>query len=297
MKLFHYIRKSVGFVSWFKKFSFMVSHFARQEKRIKSFASDGLTELDKAFRKNGCAVTISPLSVYENLLTLSHPYFDRLASDRKRSSDIGRAFERSRSYARRDESSALFECIERVFEEAGVLDTASGYLGRQAKLVDVNPQINDSSDDFWRREFPDIEGGLPPCAYFHRDASGGDIKVIMYMTDVGIDNGPFSYVLGSHTMPLNKFYDHVSEANDSNGLSSTDPKSRKAFSSLPSPLRHKGSFGNDILDDSELSKLIKDSTWQITAQKGAILMFDTKGIHRGGMVITGERRVITCVIS
>ena len=183
-----------------------------------------------------------------------------------------------------------------MFKDAGIIDTASAYLGRQVKLIDVNPQINDPSDDFWKKEFPDIKGDLPSCAYFHRDASGGDIKVIIYMSDVGHENGAFGYVLGSHMMPLKKSYDHVSEANDSNGLAATDPKSRRIFSSLPALLRLKGSFGNDVLDDSELAKLIGDSKWQITADKGAIVMFDTKGIHRGGMVTSGERQVITCVI-
>ena len=79
-------------------------------------------------------------------------------------------------------------------------------------------------------------------------------------------------------------------------MAATDPKSRRIFSSLPALLRLKGSFGNDVLDDSELAKLIGDSKWQITADKGAIVMFDTKGIHRGGMVTSGERQVITCVI-
>jgi hypothetical protein len=39
-----------------------------------------------------------------------------------------------------------------------------------------------------------------------------------------------------------------------------------------------------------------DGTWQVCAPKGSLVMFDTKGIHRGGLVENGERRVVTCIV-
>jgi hypothetical protein len=170
------------------------------------------------------------------------------------------------------------------------------YLGRRAQLVDVNPQVNDPSDDFWRTVFPDLHARLPASAYFHRDASGGDIKAIFYMTDVGPENGPFTYVLGSNHLRLKRLDDFICEANDSSGLSGTTSDARRKFAALPRLFRQKGSFGNDLPDDAPLSRTIQDSQWPITSKKGAIVLFDTKGTHRGGMVTAGERRVITCVL-
>jgi hypothetical protein len=50
------------------------------------------------------------------------------------------------------------------------------------------------------------------------------------------------------------------------------------------------------MDSDSLSRDIRDALWTITAPKGSIVMFDTKGVHRGGMVVEGQRRVITCVL-
>ena len=64
-----------------------------------------------------------------------------------------------------------------MLRDAGVIDAASLYLKKRCTVADVNPQINDATDDFWNRVFDDIEDmTLSSSAYFHRDASGGDVK-------------------------------------------------------------------------------------------------------------------------
>lgn len=257
----------------------------------------GLTPLDLAFRRQGVMALAMPSADFAQVEALSRANFEWLEQRRAATAGGERDFEASRSYARRDQASALFTEIERVFRESGVLATASAYLGREARLVDVNPQINDPSDDFWRRIFPDLPDMPRPFgAYFHRDASGGDIKAIIYMSDVGAEQGPFGYVVGSHRMPLDRGDDHVSEANDSNGMAGTGPANRRDFAALPPSLRHKGAFGNDLIDETPVAQAIRHSLWTITAPKGSIVMFDTKGVHRGSMVTQGERRVITCVV-
>lgn len=240
-------------------------------------------------------VTIPEARFAELQQTASHE-FERLA-ERRGTSNGQRRFEESRGQANRESQRDLFDAIEKTLKEAGVFDLASAYLGRKAALIDVNPQINDTSDSFWRDIFPDAGlKTLPPTAYCHRDASGGDLKAIIYMSDVGDRNGPFSYVVGSNRMRISRIDDLICEANDSNGLAGTDARSRARFAALPRRLRQKGSFGNDLTPDSELGREIGAGLWTITAGKGSIVLFDTKGIHRGGMVEDGERRVITCVV-
>lgn len=292
-----HIRKASGVSGWLEKTRVALSHlFQKHAGHNVALDVPGLTELDRSFRRQGCAVIAAPESAYQHLANLSRPNFERLEIRRAAQRDGARDFEASRSYARRDEAKALFEAIEALFTQSGVFDTAQAYLGRKIKLIDVNPQINDPSDDFWRRVFPDLQQPTPSCAYFHRDASGGDIKAIVYMSDVGPDNGPFGYVIGSHLMPLQRADDHVSEANDSNGMAGTGPENRRCFAALPEAWRHKGAFGNDVLDGTPLAEAIQGGLWAITGSKGSIVMFDTKGVHRGGMVVQGERRVITCVL-
>ena len=191
----------------------------------------------------------------------------------------------------------MFDAVEHLLTETGILLAASKYLKRDASLVDINPQINDITDNFWINIFTDLKNMiLPKAAYFHRDASGGDLKAIIYMTDVNDSNGPFTYSIGSQNMSISRFDDYTCETNDSSGFSGTSLSSREKFSMLPTFLQQKGSFGNDLRDDSILSNAIVDSAWSITGTKGSIVLFDTKGIHRGGMVREGERFVLTCVI-
>ena len=66
--------------------------------------------------------------------------------------------------------------------------------------------------------------------------------------------------------------------------------------SLPRLMRRKCAFGNDVRPGSEFAARILRSEWVILASRGHLVMFDTKGFHRGGMVTEGERAVITCVI-
>ena len=79
-------------------------------------------------------------------------------------------------------------------------------------------------------------------------------------------------------------------------MSGTDLEARKGFAALPRPLRRKCSFGNDLTDEDPVADRILRSEWSITGGRGTIVLFDTKGFHRGGMVQQGERVVLTCVL-
>lgn len=251
----------------------------------------------RLMERNGCLVLTMPEARIAAIEAASRADFDGLVARRGAKTNRRRDFEESRWQASRAERQDLFEQIDKALTESGTLGAASGYLGRPARLVDVNPQINDPSDGFWREVFPDTGiSEIPATAYFHRDASGGDLKAIFYLSEVGERNGPFSYVLGSNRMAVSKVDDLICEANDSNGLAGTDPRARRLFAALPRKLRQKCSFGNDLTEDSELGREIRAGLWAIKAPRGSIVLFDTKGVHRGGMVEQGERRVITCVI-
>ncbi|WP_370273998.1 phytanoyl-CoA dioxygenase family protein [Pseudooceanicola nitratireducens] len=248
--------------------------------------------------RDGCCVVKMDEHSYEGLHSISRVHFARLEERRAATAKGDRDFDESRSNVdAREHGNDLYDELNRLLEESGILAAASRYLGRKARLIDVNPQINDASDSFWRTIFPDLEDAkLPASAYYHRDASGGDLKAIFYMTDVGPENGPFSYVVGSNKLSMSRLDDLIAEANDHNGLSSTNPDARRRFAALPAKLRQKGAFGNDLEDDAQLAEQIRKGVWSITGPKGSIVLFDTKGVHRGGMVVEGHRYVITTVI-
>lgn len=251
----------------------------------------------RALAGDGVVVVTSSSAAIAPVEAASAGAFAKLEQARRARTGGKREFVESRFHANRRDETRLFATMEAFLAGAGILDAASEYIGRPAKLVDVNPQINDRSDSFWKDVFPDMDlPRLPKTAYFHRDASGGDLKAIVYLSDVQPSNGPFGFVLGSHRLPISRWGDFICEANDHNGLAHTDPISRRRFAALPARFRQKGAFGNDLPDEYPASREIVGATWSITGPKGSIVLFDTKGIHRGGMVEQGERRVITCVI-
>jgi hypothetical protein len=272
-----------------------ISNFLRPSRK-KAVADPG-HPIYRKFRDSGCLVSIMSDDQFDALVRCAEPEFEKLQARRDRNKQDKRAFDDSRATVSRRNNPEMYARIETIFEENGIMEVASKYLNRQVKLVDVNPQINDPSDRFWLDIFTDLGiPKIPDTAYFHRDASGGDLKAIIYMSDVNAENGPFNYVVGSNKIRLSKIDNLICEANDQNGLSGTDRQSRKTFSALPSKLRQKGSFGNDINDGSAFADCLLKSNWRITGQRGSVVLFDTKGVHRGGMIESGERRVITCVL-
>lgn len=269
---------------------------ALNPNRLRRSRGAPVNEIDAGLETGGVAVVVMPPKRLEELQALAAPFFERLQQRRGNGANR-REFDESRSTTGRRTAPDLYALIETIFAESGIAAAASRYVGRRVQLVDVNPQINDASDSFWRDIFEDLgERPLPRTAYCHRDASGGDLKVIIYCSEVGPRNGPFAYAVGSNRMAISAVDNLLCEANDHNGFSLTDPKSRARFAALPAKLRQKGTFGNDLDDESPQSRQIVASLWEITGPEGAMVMFDSKGIHRGGMVVEGERRVITCVL-
>ena len=241
-----------------------------------------------------CVVQIAPQHLSAVSAT-AQPLFDQLRRARGSKAEGGRDFDESRSSARRAANADLFAAVENMLQTSGILAGVSGYIGRRAALVDVNPQINDPSDDFWRRIFPDLPATERPASYFHRDASG-DIKAILYLSDVGPENGAFAYAAGSHRVRQGMLIDRIEETNDQSACSGTGPVNRARFAALPRVLQRKCSVGNDLLPGTEITRRLLGAEWSITAASGHIVLFDTKGFHRGGMVRQGERLVLTCVM-
>jgi hypothetical protein len=81
----------------------------------------------------------------------------------------------------------------------------------------------------------------------------------------------------------------VRRANDRALLSSPLLKWRRLFSALPVKFQKKARFGNDLLENSEeVSRLIEIEKC-FTSQDGDLIVFDDKGIHRGGLIDQGTR--------
>ena len=250
----------------------------------------------QALGLDGICVAAIDSAHFQAIALAVQPLIDDLHQARGARIGGGRGFEESRGVALRTANAELYNAVEKMFRDSGMLAGISKYLGCEARLADVNPQVNDASDDFWRRIFPDLPDESRPTPYFHRDASGGDIKAIVYLSDVGPDSGPFSYAIGSHRARGSTLVDWIEETNDQSGFSGTDAVARRRFSALPAVLRRKCAFGNDLTHGQPITQRILGAEWVVCADRGHVAVFDTKGFHRGGMVKSGARVVLTCII-
>jgi Phytanoyl-CoA dioxygenase (PhyH) len=190
-----------------------------------------------------------------------------------------------------------FAAVETVFNRYGIIEAASAYLGRPVGVKHVNAQINDPQFAFWKRQFPDTKLADPWGSYLHIDATYGMLKCAIYVHDIGPDGGPFCYVRGSQNAKVGWFEGMVRRTNDFCGVSGRKPEARRQFMALPAFLRKKAEFGADILDDSAEAERLREGHFSATSNFGNCILFDGNGIHRGGMVNQGERRVIFILLA
>lgn len=184
-----------------------------------------------------------------------------------------------------------------MLTRAGVVGGSRSYLGRPVTVAHLIPQINTPETDFWTGQFTDVGEPDPACNYCHVDTAWGITKMIVYLGEVGDGNGPFSYVRGSHRARDGFWGRLVRKANDYAGLSSTRAPMRRLFAALPRVLQRKAAFGPDVRDDHPMAGDLLRAEWRVTSDHGHGILFDPDGVHRGGMVREGQRRVIGVLLA
>lgn len=101
---------------------------------------------------------------------------------------------------------------------------------------------------------------------WHRDRPDRpELKILLYLTDVGIDNGPFQYYVKSHS-------------------------SSSVFGTV---VTKKFEYMQSRFTDEEIDQLGDKNLLTACAKKGTLLVADTRGIHRGMPITEGERYALT----
>lgn len=134
-------------------------------------------------------------------------------------------------------------------------------------------------------------------------------KLTIYLGDVGLEQGPFKYVIGSHKFERPEFrLTFFKEFDQEIRCSLTreiyyrplfsKQKYRSVFAQLPELLQGTSHFGDDILDDTPMSDSLLENELTVTSDKTNFFIFNgSRGIHRGGQVKTGERLVMYIGVS
>lgn len=191
-----------------------------------------------------------------------------------------------------DTETPIYRCISDILENLDIFALAKSYWGLDFRIHTVNLQINEATDGGIANVFPDLGLSPPPSYYAHMDTNVRSIKALIYLNEVTEENGPFRYVEGSHKADMSRFERCLRKASDLAGFDSTQPAARELFMALPSWLRRKANFGNDLLGETPETRHFFSRERLFTTQAGDFIVFDNHGIHRGAIFKSGERQMI-----
>lgn len=188
----------------------------------------------------------------------------------------------------------LWRTVDEAMREAGVYAITSAYFGAPAaKLRSLGVLVNQPDQDWANRLFRDLDVAAPPTAGFHIDSNGRCfIKGVLYLTDVGPEQGPFGLVTGSHRWDEGSLERVHRRAFDRSDLITRSLKKRRLFVSLPKALQVKAEFGGDMIPGSPEANALLDKEIVQLGPRGQLNLFDPEAIHRGGNVRSGERQVL-----
>lgn len=134
-----------------------------------------------------------------------------------------------------------------------------------------------------------IESGPAPkpVTPWHADASKPAqqhrIKFYWYLNDVGAENGAFGYVPGSH-----KLTDHVRHATNAKIQNYDEFRAVWREHDLPPDLAAlRTEIESHIVSNAE-----SDDRYTVAAKAATLIVFDERGLHRGGIVSEGHRSVL-----
>lgn len=202
------------------------------------------------------------------------------ALDKPKFRDMNRPLERK-------EQPAVYELVERAFKNLHVLDAASAYARRPMRVKKLFVQLNNARETRARYGVID-EAGLPPLKtdYWHIDSDiWPNVKVLMYLNDVGLDQGPLRYVPGSHR-DLPCFETVVRKTNDTLKLPTAQ------FLALPEELRMHALFGPYLTGQEPQAAGLLERERAVCGGGADVILFDNNGVHRGGFVRSGSRRIM-----
>lgn len=125
-------------------------------------------------------------------------------------------------------------------------------------------------------------GNLPSFeSFFHVDCWKHRVKAFLYLEDVGDDDGPLSYISGSHRglwrLPVESRLSRFLTVNAS------------GFSTTPS--RYLGCFWPHEIDLLKKSYGYAEIT--CTGKAGTLILFDARGLHRGEELRSQRRLILT----
>lgn len=208
----------------------------------------------------------------------------------------------------------IVRILNKEFHRNGVLDIVSDFMGFSYQVGGAALEVSVPNNLWWQNAQEGIDRP-PETLYAHLDESLKNPKAIVYLSDVGVKNGPTSYYPGIYeAMNLSALQEIIGRAIGT-GIGSLNNKLnsyykskyyqttgsikfREHFMRLPPELRFNSHFGWDVIPNSPLEKNMVESERFLISDKGAYIVFDgSRLVHRGGLITEGERIVLQLIFT
>lgn len=138
---------------------------------------------------------------------------------------------------------------------------------------------------------------------WHVDPVIKTLKIIVYLSDVTQNNGPFHYLKASHLLNdsiFDRVVMHAHRFTFSGKAGWTwfnDEANRRRFAALPGFLQKKNTIGADFIENWVMLDSKMDDIQTLKGPAGSAALFDPLGIHRGGQIENGERTALILIFS
>jgi hypothetical protein len=193
----------------------------------------------------------------------------------------------------------LWRSVDAMLREMEIYDVVAAFFGAgSARINSLAMFVNPANQDWASRPFRDIDLQAPPTAGFHIDSNGKCyLKGILYLSDVGPEQGPFGIVPESHLWGQGGVDRIRRRAFDRSPLISRSAEERQVFVSLPKDLQVKAEFGGDMVPGSAESDRLLQQELVSIGPRGLLSLFYPEAIHRGGNVSAGERHALQITLT
>jgi hypothetical protein len=202
-------------------------------------------------------------------------------------------------------SGGCWELITETLASAGFIDALALCYGYQMAPAYFTIVHSYPGETWYKGCYADADLPTGRCTYMHYDHADDMPKAIVYVGDVGPDNGPFSVVPGSNSWHPSysqglffKFLDRLGEE-IVRRKASYDPYHRPQFKDrefrtefvkLPRTLQGSSHFGDDVVDGTPLADFLIAREFRVTSDVANCMLFSGHStVHRGGLVESGER--------
>lgn len=211
-----------------------------------------------------------------------------------------------RNYMDIPKRSRHWRLIEKAFHDSGFLQGASAFYGSDLYVTGCGLEMSTDKQTWWRDCYADKGISTVPCAYMHNDYDYDYVKSLVYLSEVGPQQGPFSYIPESHKWEREQslsFYIKETEMNmnlyfKARNLGKPNyyrramgiEEGREVFYALPTLFQQLSHFGDDVMPNTSLSDELMSKEFRMTSEEGNFAFFTGgTGIHRGSNVSEGHR--------